>query len=434
MMIQPGEQICRIFAGPGAGTDLCDHTLADVDISHGRTDFGFGQAGTSTVKFTVAVRRGDLAYWPLGHVGNTIRVDTGPGQNSPWTVDYTNQFGPYTARSWERRFTGHITDIDYDWEQRSDGSWWLNHKVTCVGNTARLGSRLAAGDGRSSEAVRTRAQYLLGQGWGNTAGGETWTVQQGDYNPTLLEEPADEWDQGTPILQELEGLSSPGEALLYDTPDGQIVWQELAYRRTTPIVELDCAEVRFAPGFTERLDLINDFTIDYGPDAARAAVSATDNLSKTAQGVWAERASYPYQDQASAQTKATRVTRRQAWPSVVMPKVTVLLNQIDTPARWAQVRGLRVGSRVRLPRLPDPYPGDGVGLPQNGGVWIVEGWTEHVGSKWEPTAEWTLDLVLSPPIWSVVAMTWDQMKTTYPTKTWDQWKTSGETWDQIGAL
>jgi hypothetical protein len=65
---------------------------------------------------------------------------------------------------------------------------------------------------------------------------------------------------------------------------------------------------------------------------------------------------------------------------------------------------------------------------------MVEGWTEEVGSKWSPTSEWTLRLVLSPPIWSVVAATWDQLLAAYPTKTWAQWKTSGETWDQIGAL
>lgn len=423
MMIREGEQIARVLAGPQA-VDICADVMADVTIQHGRTDFGFGAAGISVAKFTVPVARDRLAHWQLGHVGNPIVIDSGPGTLSPWSVDHSEDHGPVTTRTWERRFTGYISDIDYEWEQRAD-TWYLMHRVTCVGQTARLGSRLAAGTVWAAETTRARATSIL------AAGGLPYQLQSGQFTPGLI---AADRDPSRPLLAELEELSPPAEAVLFDRPDGVLVWQELEYRRTTPIVELPCEVVRFAPGFTEQLDLVNDYTIDWGSDTLGGTVNAADNNSQASRGVWAERGAYPYAAAPDATLKASRVVRRQAVPTVRMPGVQILLNRIDSPQMWSAVRGLLAGWRVRLPQLPDPYPANNTSAPQNRGVWVVEGWTERVGSRWKPDNEWTLDLVLSPPIWSMAAMTWNELNAAYPGKTWNQWAAGGQTWDQIGVL
>lgn len=424
MMIREGEQIARILTGQ-AGVDICADVAADVTVQHGRTEFGFSAAGISVAKFTVPVARDRLAFWQLGHVGNPVVIDSGPGSRSPWSVGYTPDFGPVQARSWERRFTGYISDIDYDWEQIGD-SWYLMHRVTCVGNVARLGSRLQPWASWPQDTARNRVTGLL------NAGGLAWSQQLGDFNPVLLAEP--EVDTSRPVLQLLEDVSSPAEAFLFDSPAGGVVWQELAYRRSTPIVTLPCEIVRFAPGFSEQLDLVNSYTIEYGPETGRATTTAADANSQAVYGLWAEAASYPYAVEAGASTKATRVVRRQAMPTVRMPGIQILLNRITDPDLWTAVRALRCGHRVRLPQLPDPYAANNTSAPQNRGVWVVEGWTERIGSRWNPNDEWTLDLTLSPPIWSLVALSWNELNAAYPSKTWNQWAATGETWDQIGVL
>lgn len=412
----------------GIGGNISCRVVADLTITHGRTTFGFGQAGNSTATFTVLIARGEMAEQGLGHCGDHVAIDTGyPPSADPWADAFGPSFGPDLEAVWRRRFTGHITDIDYEWRKDELGTWFLEHRVTAVGNVARLGSRLVPRAAWGALTARQRAAAILDQA---APGG--WLLNAGNFVPPLLADP--EPDPDMTALAALEDLSPTAEGLLFDTPDGLLVWQELSYRRGTPIVELPCDAVTFAPGFTESIDLLNAYTVRYGGDAAPGQVESSEAASIARYGRWAESGQYPYVSQADAVTKAVRVVRRQAFPSVLLPGVTVLLHNLGTAAA-AVAQGLRVGDRVRLPRLPDPYPASNVGLPQNGGVWVVEGWTEHVGSKDDPEREWALTLVLSPPIWSVVAMTWDELYANFPGKrTWDQWRASGETWDELGVL
>ncbi len=429
MRVQQGQQYAKVTAGSGEWTsDLSREVLSDVTIKHGRELYEWGKAAMSTAQFTVAIPRGDLDYWYLGHVGGLISVYTGigPDPETPFDADWAEQFAGLAADQpiWNVRFTGHITDILYEWEEHPVNGWMLMHRVQCVGLMSRLGSRLVAGTFWAEEKCRARASYILNAAWNWT--GETWRLEPGDYNPTFLQ--VVDRDESRPALLDLEDLSGPGEAILFDRPNGEVTWQELTFRKTTPTVDLPADGIVFAPGFAETLDLVNTLTLEYGIADPRATVEALHNESRFFLGIWAERYSTEYRYQYDAQLKADRVVRRQGWPPVLMPAVDVLLNRLDYDT-WTAVRTLRVGHRVRLPAMPDPYPIDSPG--QASGVWIVEGWTEHVGSRDNPDDEWKLTLHLSPPIWSLVGQTWDELP---DTKTWDEYVASGETWDELGEL
>lgn len=397
-ILAPGQQIATVKAGAW-DIDLSGDVLSDVVITHGRESFETYTAGMSTARFTLRVPRGYVNYWALGGVGNSIRINTVAG----------------------RRFTGHITDLDYSWEETTEG-WMLMHRVQCVGTVSRLGSRLVPFAGFAQETTTARVQAILTSAW--NWGSEAWRVEAGNYNPTKLA--VAERDPGKSALQELEDLTFEGEAVLYDDVDGTVVWQQLAYRNSRlTIVDLPDTGVVFAPDFAQRLDLVNTVTMEYGVGDPRPITEAFHNESRFYQGVWWERYTTDYATQVDAQVKADRIARRQGWPATVMPSIDIVLNRLDS-ATLAKVTGLRVGHKVRLPRLPDPYPTHGDLPGQSSGVWIVEGWQEYVGSKYDPDDEWRLTLHLSPPIWSMVGKTWDEMAVTgerwmdFPSTTWDQ--------------
>ena len=118
-MYSPGDQIATVHTGAW-DLDLSNDVLSDVTIRHGAEQFDVAQARMSAAAFTVRVPRGAANYWYLGQVGNSVRITTGT----------------------HRRFTGHITDIAYQWENTPEQGWMLMHRVTCVGVISRLGSRL----------------------------------------------------------------------------------------------------------------------------------------------------------------------------------------------------------------------------------------------------------------------------------------------------
>lgn len=415
-ILTAGQQYARVRAGAW-NLDLSENVLADLTISHGRQDYTFGAAALSTSTFTVAVPRGQGHYWPVGEVGNPVTVDTGIGPdpdqpfNDAW-ADFFHGVASAPNPIWHTRHTGHITNIDYDWTV-DGGQWWMHYKITTVGRMAQLGSRLLTGTTWPAETARTRAANILTATWG------AHYVQGGDYNPNLT---GAERDLTRPALQELEDLSGPAEAILWDDCNGNVVWQELAHRKTTQTVDLPACAVQFAPGFSTAIDLVNDLYLEYGTDNPKATVHAWNDDSRYFLGFWSERYDTPYADQTSAQIKADRVVRRQAFPTIRMPQVTVLLNEL-LPAQWLAVRSLRVGDKVRLPMLPDPFPMNNVGQAP---VMVVEGWTEHVGTRATTggqTKDWTLTLSLSPPLWSIISRTWNEMGgvwNDYPNTTWDQ--------------
>ena len=397
-ILTPGQQIATVKAGAW-DVDVSGDVLSDVVITHGRESFSTYTAAMSTARFTLRVPRGFVNYWALGQVGNTIRIETVAG----------------------RRFTGHITDLDYSWEETTEG-WMLMHRVQCVGTISRLGSRLLTNSGWPWQTTTDRVRAILGAAW--AWGTEAWRIEGGDYNPTKLA--IAERDISKPALAELEDLIFEGEAVLYDDVDGAVAWQQLSYRNSRlAIVGLPPEAIAFAPDFAQRLDVVNTVTMEYGDADPRPVTQAQHDESRIYLGVWWERYSTDYALQVHAQVKADRIARRQGWPVTIMPSVDILLNRL-TPAQLTAVAGLRVGHKVRLPRLPDPYPSDPDLPGQTSGVWIVEGWQEYVGSRFDPDDEWRLTLHLSPPIWSMVGKTWAEMAVTgerwmdFPSTTWDE--------------
>ena len=396
MIVTPGQCHVTITAGVW-DMDVTGDTLADLTITHGRTTFEKGRAAVSGSQFTIRAYEGAGTYWPLGGIGNDIVVTTGAGHT---------------------RHTGRISDLSWVWDEDGHGRY-LAHRVTTTANMSRLGSLTPpVWPVWGKETVRARAEWVLANTWTETP----WATQTGDFNPVMRQV---DRDNNIDALAVLEGLMWEGETLLWDDVHGRVVWQEIGHRRTTPTINLPPCAVKWAPQYAARNDLVNAVELEYGPDVdgLRPTVTAGDNGAAFYWGLWAERYATDYHDQSSAQAKATRIVRRQARPQTLLPTVTVLPNLLE-PAQWAAVAALRVGDRVRLPQLPEPVPDGVIAAPA---VWVVEGWTERVGSRWRPDAEWTLDLHLSPPIWSMVSRRWDEVP--------GAWQDQGTTtWDQIGAL
>ena len=398
MIVLPGEQIAWVRAGSW-DADVSWQTLSDVEITHGRESFtDYAQAGMSTARFTLAVPRDTVNYWFLGPVGSTIRIDTVAG----------------------RRFTGHITDLDYEWVEKPEG-WFLMYRTQCVGTMSRLGSTLLTATSWPEQTTSARVSAIF------AGSADANRIEPGDFNPVKLA--VTERDPGKSALKELEELLFEGEAVMYSDTDGTNVWQQYAWRNTRlTIVDLPPDAVQFAPSYAQKLDCVNTVTLEYGAADPRGTVVSYHHDSRFYLGVWWERYATEYRDAPDAQKKADRTTRRQGYPPTLLPGVSVLLNRLDA-ATFAKVCGLRVGHKVRLPRLPDPYPSP-YGPGQSNGVWIVEGWTEYIGSKYDPDNTWRLVLHLSPPIWSMVGKTWAEF-----VPTGERWMDfPSTTWDEIGEL
>lgn len=396
MTVQPGEQYAAVTI---AGADYSADTLAQVEIKHGHEAFGWASAGMSTAQFTIRQYAGDAADTTI-RVGAAVTITTGG----------------------TRRHTGHITDVEWQWEKTAEG-WLLLAQIQTVGNLAALGSRLPTATSWPEQSTRARAQTIMAQCWNRP--GESFTVQTGNFAPIL--NPIDERDPTTPALAELETITSAGEAFLFDLPTGAVIWQELSHRKVGDPLPLPADAVEYAPGFEQHLDIVNRMTLAYGPlgGADRPTVTSEHPRSQTDYGIWAESAATDYLNYPDAVVKADRIIRRQARPAALLPACHVLLNRLD-PATFTAVHALTVGSRVQLPRLPDPYPITGPG--QSSGVWIVEGWTENVGSRQFPDDEWKLTLHLSPPSWSLTGDTWADVEPSGDT--WADAQATGLTWTE----
>ena len=390
----PGGQWARIRFSAW-DLDMSHEVLAEsVTVTHGREGWAGGYAAPSTCRFVVVVPRGAARHWLA--VGSPVTADTGgPGR-------------------WARRFTGMVTDITYTWEEHPVTGWHMRYQVQAVGNTTRLGSRVLTNTGWATEPVSARVAYIM------AAAGQAYRRQAGDYDPMLTPVTDDTRDRSVSALNELTTLAQWGEAVLWDDTNGDIVWQEIAARHGRQPVDLPAAAVAFAPGYEAHLDLVNSCTLEHGTGTPRQVYIAEDTRSAFYNGWWAEHYATPYAALPGATIKAERVIRRQAWPVVLAPSVTILPNRL-TETEWAAVEALRIGDRVRMPAMPDPYPPDVPG--QYAGEWIVEGWQETPGGRDTPDDTWRIVLHLSPPVWSIVSRSWTDTPgvwSDYPDTDWNE--------------
>ena len=172
-------------------------------------------------------------------------------------------------------------------------------------------------------------------------------------------------------------------ALVADKPDGGIVVQAIGARRLEDEVELAPADVAYVPRWEEERPAGNIVTVRYQADQG-ASVTVQDDASIGRYGERPVTIDTAFQNASDATTRAQTALTRGAYSHWTMPSAPIL-------------RGLdlKLGVPVVVSSLPPAAPHD---------PWtpVVEGWTDTITGD-----DWTMELALSDPLVSGLALPWD---------------------------
>ena len=205
-----------------------------------------------------------------------------------------------------------------------------------------------------------------------------------DYDPVLA--PPLNLDTGRMLFGTYAtSLAAAVGAAIVDSPAGELVAQALGSRTGAVVHELDPAIVAYAPKWLQPLEVVNVLELQYGPDDATVSLFASDEASIELYGRRATSIqSTRIKSAADASTRSRIALDRGAYPRWSMRNV-VLLEPIP---------GLAVGDRVHLTELPPS-------APSSDWAPTVEGWTHTISGP-----DWTLELFLSDPMSSGLALVW----------------------------
>jgi hypothetical protein len=337
--------------------------LADLTIRHGRAQVDDGPVASSmTITLEPVARELTAAF----KVGRPIRLLV---SDAPLVGTFL--VGERLVGGTGPRFVGTVTDAELDDDRLA---------LTAIGPLAAA-SRVALDlTGWPVEPWSARCARVF------AAAGVPARVEPDPAYDPLLEVPVEQ-STGTLVLGTyLPSLAAAVGAAICDGPDGVIVCQALGSRssRASALIELDPARVAYVPAWHQTLEVTNDVTVQYGNDQAVASVRATDVASMNEYGPRATAIEQTrLSTQADALTRARVSLSRSAYPRWGMPAAPVLSPLF-----------LAVGDRVQVSELPpsSPYP-----------TWapLLEGWTDRIDGP-----DWTIDLSLSDPILSGLALTW----------------------------
>jgi hypothetical protein len=403
--------------------------LADVTVLHGRRQFGEGAAASS------ATVRGDLPAGPLPEVmSGTTLVLSGPD-------------GPM--------FTGRIVQRSLEHFTDADGSSWGRFTVTAAGPVAVLGARQVGDAPWPQESATQRAGRVLAQS------GVPWNVQAGAAEPDVLPRDVD----AQPALGLLEDLAQWTAGAVFDTPDGQVIFQSLASRHraqafmwsdadpawtwdtldpaltwdgappsigqtpspsTPPPIVLPAHAVIWEPEWSSsEADVINHVRVAYGtaPDGGdQPSFELRDQASIDAHNRRYLFLGTQLASLADAQAQAAQVLTTRARERWQLGTVTVDLVRLE-PDTYAAVLRLVCGDHLILRGLPQPGPAiDWAG--------IVEGWTYNTQTGKGGQLTEQMVLALSDPLMSLDVMAWEDYPSLY---TWDGHDPAW-TWDDMDNL
>jgi hypothetical protein len=362
-----------------------------AQISHGRAAVGDGPTASTCTLALVTPTMPDLTP------GDRIRVE-----------------GDTMVR-----FTGTITDLSLTHIDRRAGREALVN-VTAVGAVATLGARDIGEQPWPEQTVAARAGTIL------TAAGVPHLVQ-GD--PTIRVTRLDV-DRRT-ALDLIGELASDAGAAVFDTPDGEVVFQHYAARAQTwqwfrwadeppdatwdtqtvvwadmvvvspaaPLpVPVDACWVVWEPTWeTSSANIINHVTVEYGPkpeQGDRPALTVSNPGSIARYGRRHTFLGGGIADPDSALERAAAILDIHAHPRWNMASLDILLRETADPFPFL---GLRCGDKLHLTGVPDPSP-------EPAPVLIVEGWTHLLDGDND-----TLTLYVSDPLYSYAGITWSAL-------------------------
>jgi hypothetical protein len=323
----------------GVALELGD-VLADVQIHHGRSGV-FDSLTASTCQLV------------LRDVSHDFARDFQVGQLL--TVEASDAGGPAV-----RRFTGYVSDARLEAAELT---------IIATGALSTLRSYKIGTVDWPSEPWSARIARMFSE-----AGLPVVLVADPAFDPLLAARTAATAGPTT-LGDYLDFLAPMIGAAIVDGLDGTIVVQALGARSLDGAVELDPADVAYAPAWMMALPIGNVVTVRYQADQG-ASVTVRDDASVNFYGrEFAATIDTTFVNAADATARAQERLDRGAYSH---------WNILEAPVLRG-VAEIAVGTAVVLEQMPEASPAD---------PWvpIVEGWAETITRD-----DWRMELALSDP-------------------------------------
>lgn len=332
--------------------------LADVTIHHGRSDV-YDTANASTCQLTILdITRATSKAFAIGQ---------------PLVV-----YARDGAAAEKPRFTGRVTDGSLDDDDLT---------IIATGRLSTLSGYTIGAADYPAETWSARVTRAF-----TDAGLAAFLELVAPPVDPALAARVTATDGTVALSDYLDDLANMIGAAIADRPDGKILVQAVAARTLAGMTVLDPAQVEYVPTWVEVLPTANIVTVQY----VGGQTTVQDAASIALYGPRPLEVDTAFTNAAQALDRANERLARSSFSRWSIPEAP-LLRGYDT---------LRIGDAVELSSWPASAPFR---------TWtpVIEGWTDSVaGFGRDPgTCDWSMDLALSDPLASGLALPWNQVPT-----------------------
>jgi hypothetical protein len=401
------------------GTEVTSVTLADLQITTGRTDINSPTpAGYCSLR--------------LINTDNTVYSFT---VNTSILIEVQNSSATYVPI-----FGGRISDIRQSVTSAGNAAAVTNIFITAIGPLARL--QRATFDGNLAEGldgaqIQDLLDDLLLNSWNEVPAAETWNT----YNPTetwanaenigLGEIDAGEYTMSSRQITDqvisnvANQIASSALGYLYEDANGLIGYADASHRQdyltANGYTDLDANQAIGAGiGIVQRQgELVNKLIIDYGNNFNSQYI-AQDTASQSTFGLYAEQFSSYLKNTADVEDMADRVIQLRSYPRYLFQSITFPIQnpEMDNGDRDALL-AVFMGQPIRVTNLPPQMLGGEF-------TGYVEGWTFRAS-----VSGLFITLTASPTEFSAVAQRWNQVNAA---ESWNSVLNTLEWQDAIGVI
>ena len=401
------------------GTEVTSVTLADLQITTGRTDINSPTpAGYCSLR--------------LINTDNTVYSFT---VNTSILIEVQNSSATYVPI-----FGGRISDIRQSVTSAGNAAAVTNIFITAIGPLARL--QRATFDGNLAEGldgaqIQDLLDDLLLNSWNEVPPAETWDT----YNATetwaeaqnigLGEIDAGEYTMSSRQITDqvisnvANQIASSALGYLYEDANGLIGYADASHRQdyltANGYTDLDANQAIGAGiGIVQRQgELVNKLIVDYGNNFNSQYI-AQDTASQSTFGLYAEQFSSYLKNTADVEDMADRVIQLRSYPRYLFQSITFPIQnpEMDNGDRDALL-AVFMGQPIRVTNLPPQMLGGEF-------TGYVEGWTFRAS-----LSGLSITLNASPTEFSAVAQRWNQVNAA---ESWNSVLNTLEWQDAIGVI
>jgi len=401
------------------GTEVTSVTLADLQITTGRTDINSPTpAGYCSLR--------------LINTDNTVYTFT---VNTSILIEVQNSSANYVPI-----FGGRISDIRQVVSSAGNTANVTTINITAIGPLSRL--QRATFDGNLAEGldgaqIQDLLDDLLLNSWNEVPAAETWDT----YDPTetwanaenigLGEIDAGEYTMSSRQITDqvisniANEIASSALGYLYEDANGLIGYADASHRQdyltANGYTDLDANQAIGAGiGIVQRQgELVNKLIIDYGNNFNSQYI-AQDTASQSTFGLYAEQFSSYLKNTADVEDMADRVIQLRSYPRYLFQSITFPIQnpEMDNGDRDALL-SIFMGQPIRVTNLPPQMLGGEF-------TGYVEGWTFRAS-----VSGLFITLTASPTEFSAVAQRWNQVNAA---ESWNSVLNTLEWQDAIGVI